>query len=81
MLETDSLEVFEPTFKNNYYQHSNHNSLTIGSSDKGESSIFIGDNFLRGYTSDKSETFEHLILSSQRDFQIKKFEAWGFDWL
>ena len=55
--------------------------LMIGSSPKGVSSIYLGDNFAKGYTSDQSETFEHPIISSKKDFIVKKMEVWGFDWV
>lgn len=79
--ETDSLEAFEATFLNNKYMASTSNSLMIGSSDKGVSSLFVGDGFRSGYTSSESETFHHPVLSSAHDFKIAHFEAWGFDFI
>lgn len=49
----------------------------IGSSKEGNSAIIVTNNFKMGY-SDINETFDNPILTKDRDFIIKRFEAWGF---
>ena len=74
------VEIYEATFVNDRYQHSDNQSITVGSGLDGKSSIYITKNFLSGY-SGPSETFTNPQLSSKRDFKIIKFEVWGFDHL
>ena len=79
--ETEGVDAYECTFLNNQYQASNHRSLFIGSGENGRASLFITNGFRGGYTSDNCETFHHPLLSAKPDFEVSKFEAWGFDFI
>ena len=78
--ETDSLDTFEPTFANNKFQYSDGKSLMLGASEKGNSALFLSDNFANGYSASNSETFDNPELSKQKHFTVKAVEVWGFDW-
>lgn len=77
---TDNVEIFWPSIINNRYQASSRDSLTIGSSLNGSCALFISDRFRQGRSA-ACETFENPPLSRGKDFKIKRFEVWGFDWL
>lgn len=75
---TNNIEVYDPKYLNNRYQHSDHECITLGSNDQGNSSIFITKNFKEGYTGE-SDTYTNPQLSHEKHFRVKRFEVWGFD--
>lgn len=74
------IDVYDPTYENDRFQYSDRTSLTIGASDKGGSALYIGSNFKSGY-SGPNDTFTNPVLTSEKDFLVKRFEIWGFDYL
>jgi len=54
--------------------------FTLSYSFRGKSSIVITNYFSRGKWG-KSETFECDETLVEKDFKIKSFEVWGFDFI
>ena len=77
---TDHIDIFWPTYMDTRFQHSDHSTITVGSSSNGSSSLHISNYFENG-TSNVSETYSNPPLSRNKFFKIKRFECWGFDWL
>ena len=77
-LESENINVYEPTLNNNKYQMSDDKCITIGSSQNGRSAIYISKDFNDAYTSE-NETFNNPQLTKTRDVKVKKFEVWSFD--
>jgi hypothetical protein len=75
---TENINVFDPSYVNHRYQHSDLKSITLGASEDGSSAIYIGDEFRKGYTS-ANDTFTNPQLTKHKDFSIVKLEVWGFD--
>ena len=75
---TESIDVFDPTYANHRYQHSDLKSITLGASEDGSSAIYISEEFRTGYTA-ASETFGNPQLTTYKDFKIVKLEVWGLD--
>ena len=72
--------MFYSSNYNSRFQHSDDKSITIGSSEKGDSALFIGEYFKTGTSSAECETYlMNGTLSKSKNFSIKKFEVWGFN--
>lgn len=78
VFEVTNITEYGPTFKNTMFQYADRNTLTIGSSQReGTSAILITKNFRWGF-SDYNDTFTNPPLTTPKEFNIKRFEVWGF---
>lgn len=75
---TTSIQVYDPKYTDNHFQHSDDRSITLGGGDNSGSSIYITNFFKEGYTGE-SETYNNPQLTDSKDFKVLKFEVWGFD--
>lgn len=74
----EDLKYFKWTGKNDNIQYSDRDSLAMGG-DRGKHALYIRNHFYSG-SSHRWSTFDNDILSSEEDYEIAKFEVWGFDW-
>lgn len=63
---------------NDNIQYSDKKSIAMGG-DGGSHALYLRNYFKNGY-SHKCGTFGNDVLSSTEDFEVVKFEVWGFDW-
>lgn len=59
-------------------QWGNEKAIGIGGGSMGRFGIYLTDDFLKG-SSNRSNTFDNEVLSSEKDFICANFEVWGID--
>ena len=57
----ENINIYDPLYNNNRYQFSDMKSLMVGSSDNGNSGIYITDEFRNGYTG-VNETYDNPTI-------------------
>lgn len=73
----EDLKYYKWTGNNDNIQYSDRDSLAMGG-DRGKHALYVRNHFYSG-SSHRCSTFENEVLSSEEDFEIVKFEVWGFD--